>query len=213
MKTRVYLSNLSPRWPIKRQEEVLRAAFPDYPKGLAVYRDELDGRARQAHMIASLAGRKELLRRTRRQEPDLIVMASPGVFAWGAEDLLECLTLAMARQSTIRTLEPDLTISPGAGPDVLSKVVEAFNISRRERAAPIGKPGATASGERRRAIAKAKAEALKPFWCLPAADYPTIPLLQKFGISRNTAKFYLGPRDVAQRIHQQTIKRRKPDNV
>jgi hypothetical protein len=43
---------------------------------------------------------------------------------------------------------------------------------------------------------------------LPSEEYPTLALLARAGLSRNTAKLYLGSRSEAQRIHEAARKRR-----
>ena len=194
MTKRVYLSNISPRWTIKRQELLLRAALPDYPKGVTVFHDELDRHQRQSHLSANLVQRAEMLKKTRRKAPEDIYLAGLPPLAWTTRDLLVCLSRAVSRMATIHVLEPPLLIGPDAGADVMLKAAEAFEESRKASQERRGVPGAKVSAERRIEAARAKAAAIRERWRLPIDQYPTAALLAEANISRNTAIFYLGPR-------------------
>ena len=199
---RAYLSNISPAWTIDRQEVVL-------PPGAQQFRDVLDARDRYAHQPDRLTQRAAMLRPTRRHGGEIVV-ASLAVLAWTAEDLMACLTLAMQRGASVRVLDADLTIAPDSGPDVLHQAAQAFAASRkRDQAAARGERGGAVSAAARVAKATNKAETIRAEWALPSEDYPTLALLGKAAISRNTAKLYLGPRSAAQRIHQAKTKRIK----
>jgi len=206
MSTRAYLSNIHPRWPYDRQERALSVGVPGWPKGVAVYRDELTLSQRKRHMVGDLEGRIALLRQTTRgrKGAEDIYLASLAVLAWTLPDLLECLTLAQSRGSTVHVLDTGLILPPDAGPGALHQATKDFATGRKSS---IGMVGGEISARLRSEAARAKAEAMKPFWCLPSEEYPTIPLLKRFGLSRNTANLYLGKRPEAQRIHEAARKR------
>ena len=211
MSERAYLSNLSPLWPAARQEALLLEAFPAWPKGVTVFRDDIDARDRRGHSTELLVKRSEMLRgTTRKGHTERITLASLAVLAWSAEDMLECLTLALSRGATVRVLDVGLSIPPTPDAVILHEAAKAFRTSRtRGVVMDRGKAGGMASAAQRIAEAKAKAETIRAEWALPSDDYPTLDLLAKAGISRNTARLYLGKRDVAQREHQAALKRRE----
>lgn len=208
MTSRAYISNLSPAWPISRQEALLAAAIPGWPAGVRVFRDVLEAKARQGHSTALLVERGKLLRLSSRGAGETILIAALPVFAWGADDLLSCITAAAARNATLRVLDVGLTILPTSTAADLHTALTAFATSRR-RALEQGRAsiGGQVSAAKRSGDAKAAAETIRAQWALPSDDYPTLALLDKAGISRNTAKLYLGKRSDAQRIHQAGLKR------
>lgn len=210
MNERVYLSNISPLWPFKRQEEMLAAAFPVWPKGVTVFRDELDARDRRGHATAVLASRASMLRpASRKAGAERITVASLAVLAWSAEDMLECLTLALARGATVRVLDAELSINPTPDAAILHEAAKAFREARTRQVSIVrGKIGGMASADLRKAEAKAKAMTIEAEWRLSSEDYPTADLLAKAGISRNTAILYLGKRHAAQAAHQASLKRK-----
>jgi hypothetical protein len=206
MSIRVYISNLHPRWPVDRQERSLSVGVPGWPKGIAVYRDELTASQRKRRAVDDLEGRIALLRQTtrgRRGGEDIYV-ASLAVLAWTLADLLECLTLAQSRGSTVHVLDTGLVLTPASGPSDLHQATKDFATGRKSS---IAMAGGEVSGRLRSEAARAKAKAMEPFWRLPSEEYPTVPLLARFGLSRNTANLYLGKRPEAQRVHEATRKR------
>jgi hypothetical protein len=207
MSTRAYLSNIHPRWPFDRQERSLSVGVPGWPRGVAVYRDELTASQRKRRAVGELEGRITLLRQTtrgRRGSEDIYV-ASLAVLAWTMADLLECLTLAQTRGATVHVLDTGLVLTPDAGPAALHQATKDFATGRKSS---IAMAGGEVSGRLRSEAARAKAKAMEPFWRLSSEEYPTIPLLARFGLSRNTANLYLGKRPEAQRTHEAARKRR-----
>lgn len=207
MSTRAYLSNLYPRWPFDRQERALSVGVPDWPKGVAVYRDEMTPSQRKRHMVGDLEGRIALLRQTTRGRKggEDIYVASLAVLAWTLADLLECLTLAQSRGSTVHVLDTGLVLAPDAGAATLHQATKDFATGRKSS---IGMVGGEISARLRSEAAKAKAMTIEAEWKLPSKDYPSPALLAKAGISRNTANLYLGKRPEMQRIHEAARKRR-----
>ena len=76
MAVKAYISNISPLWPVERQEAMLSAAVPGYPDKVAVFRDELPPSDRQGHRKAALSARAEMLRPTTRKIDEVIVVAA-----------------------------------------------------------------------------------------------------------------------------------------
>jgi hypothetical protein len=207
MSIRAYISNLHPRWPVDRQERSLSVGVPGWPKGIAVYRDELTPSQRKRRAVDELEGRIALLRQTTRGRKggEDIYLASLAVLAWTLADLLECLTLAQSRGSTVHVLDTGLVLTPDAGPAALHQATKDFATGRKSS---IAMAGGEVSGRLRSEAARLKAKEMEPFWRLPSEEYPTIPLLARFGLSRNTANLYLGKRPEVQRIHEAARKRR-----
>ena len=205
MSKRAYTSNLHPRWPLKRQEAALEAGVPGWPLDVARYRDELTARQRRRHVTDDLAGRTELFRPTTRQRGEDIYIASLAVLAWSLGDLMGCLTLAQTRGATVHVLDTGLVLAPGAGPEALHRATQDFDAGRRSS---IGMLAGQVSAANRVEAARAKAETIRAEWKLPSENYPTTGLLERAGISRNTAKLYLGMRSLRQREHQASMKRR-----
>jgi hypothetical protein len=207
MSTRAYLSNLHPRWPFDRQERALSVGVPGWPRGVAVYRDELTLSQRKRHMVGDLEGRITLLRQTTRgrRGGEGIYVASLAVLAWTLADLLECLTLAQSRGSTVHVLDTGLVLTPDAGPAALHQATKDFAAGRKSSS---GMVGGEISARLRSEAARARAETIRAEWSLPSDEYPTLALLARAGLSRNTAKLYLGSRSEAQRIHEAARKRR-----
>lgn len=195
---RAYLSNISPLWPVERQEAML-------PPGAQQFRDILDARDRYAHQPDRLEQRAAMLRPTRRKGGEIVV-ASLAVLDWTAEGLMSCLTLIMQRGATLRVLDVGLTIAPDSGPAVLHQAAQAFAASRkRDAATERGGRGGAVSAAKRAADTKAKAETIRDDW--KRDEFRTQDLLERAGVSRNSAILYLGKRSAAQRIHQASLKR------
>jgi hypothetical protein len=132
-------------------------------------------------------------------------VASLAVLAWTLADLLECLTLAQSRGSTVHVLDTGLVLTPDSGPSALHQATKDFATGRKSS---IAMAGGEVSGRLRAEAARAKAMTIEAEWKLPSEEYPTLALLAKAGISRNTANLYLGKRPYVQRIHEATRKRR-----
>ena len=200
----IYLSNISPLWPMARQEKQIAGVDP----GGRRFVDILTAADRQAHLTDRLLQRAAMLRPTKRQGGDIVV-ASLAVLDWTAAGLMEVLALAMARGMSVRVLDAAIVILPGGGPEILHAAAIAFATSRKRDAEIVrGMAGGAISAARRMDAARAKAETIRAEWAMPSAEYPTLALLERAGISRNTAKLYLGPRADAQRKRAAETKRR-----
>ena len=200
MPNRCYLSNISPLWPFARQQELLVAALPGWPKSCAVFRDEVEARKRRGFRPTSLTQRAELLRATSRRQAEDIYLATLGVFAWTQDDMMQSLTLAAARGATVHVLDAGLAVTPQADAAILHQAVVAFAAARK--ADKDRYPGKI-SAEKRSARALAGAESIREFWTLPSSEWPMDKVLAQANpkISRNTAILYLGKRKPQQDDH------------
>ncbi len=131
MALRGYISNISPLWKIEDQRKVLIAAGVGSDK---IFVDELTTKERQAHRTACLSARADMLRPTTRKGGERIVIASPAVLAWSAEDFTEALTEAAARNATVRFLDSNLEVGPNAKIPQLHKAAKAFAAARKRSA-------------------------------------------------------------------------------
>jgi hypothetical protein len=206
---KAYISNISPRWPVDRQVEMLRAAIPGWPRGVTIFRDELDVAERKAHRKNDLAERNAMLRGSSRSM-GAVYMASLAVLDWSADGLVPAITLALSRGATLRVLDADLTIRPDASAADLAVAMAAFEASRKaDRSIQRGSPGGKASAEKRAAEARARALSVFHLWQLPTREWPQPVIAQKASLSINTLKLYLPPRHEAQRDYQAEQKRLK----
>ena len=210
MTARAYLSTLSPRWPIARQEAEHAAKTPGWPD-VPTYVDKLSARQRMAHQPRDLKERASLLRPTGRGEGnDLICVASLAVLAAGAEDFMAVCADASARHSSIVDHESETVISWAADAIALSAALAAFLDSRRrhDRKGGGGKPGSAASAAKRVADAQRRAELIREDW--GKRELRTAELLIRAGrtakgrqdvtpMSYVTAKALLGARPAAQK--------------
>lgn len=191
---RVYLSNIRSQWPVDRQEKLLDEGAPGWREA-SIYRDVLS-RAAIRRQAALPERDGTLLRSTRRVCADDVYVASLSVIAWTPTDLIAVLMRLAARHERLVALAEDVTVEP-ANADV-DAVRQAFASAVR-RFSRHGVTGGEASGARRSADAKAKIEAMRPYWPMPSEEYPTAALCRQYGISRPTAILYLGSRKEAQR--------------
>jgi hypothetical protein len=163
-----------------------------------VFRDELDSKARQGRHAAMLARRSIMLRDTHRPIPEDVYVAALPVLDWTIKGLSACMKLLAARQATLHVLDAGLKIPPSNDAELMYHVVEAFEAGRRRtKDYPAGSIGGKASAEARSARAREACERMRPEW--ERRDVDTSTLLAKYGVSRNTAKLYLGRRPEAQR--------------
>jgi hypothetical protein len=209
MQTKGYVSNISPRWKIEEQKEMLAP----FVKKDMIFTDDLNNTQRQAHRVVSLDARNELLRpSTRRGSGDLIIMASPAVFAWGPDDFMDALAEAAARNATVRFLDTGLEIGPKAKAPEFSKAAKAFAESRKRIAEIVhGRAGGLKSAKTR--SKKDAALSIKQEWALSPEDdgyEETSALLQRAGISNYATAVgpeRLKPRPEAQAIRKAELER------
>jgi hypothetical protein len=192
---KAYLSNASKVWPIRRQEELMRAAVPGWPKGCDVSRDILDSQQLMAHRPESLRQLNRLLKPSSFQRPDTILVAAFPVLGWTADDLVKRLAAAAARGFTVRALDIGMEIGPDANAAALQRAMEAFEVARqRVRDAKRGQTGGRLSGERRRAAAAEKVQPYAKLWRDPKETRTDAEIAALAGVSVNTVKAHLGPR-------------------
>ena len=200
MSVRAYLSNISPRWTFERQEALLAEAVPGYPKGVAVFRDNLDARTRRHHDPRALADRTEATRETaNRRRDETLLVPSPAVFAWSMGDMIATLARAAARGATVRFLDCGLTITPASGAADMEKIAEAFAAARK---ASFGVPGSVASVEARNARVEAGLDRIRARYHLPTKNVSWAVLQADSGLSRNTIQDRLGNRRILQAKHK-----------
>lgn len=199
--SKAYISNLSPVWPVERQEEVLADIQATR------YVDELQPAERRGHRIAGLPERGQMLRKTSRHADQIIHVASLASFARNAEDLMIAISLASEINATIRDLSADITIKPNAKAKELKRAAEVF-AEGRKRAAEVerGKAGGTKSGGVRARMAKEAALKFESDWL--EYDKTNKQISKESGLSVNTLKLYLGRRVEARARHQAMLKRR-----
>jgi hypothetical protein len=199
MTVKVYLSNIAAGWPMQRQRAICAAQVPGWPD-VPTYADLLPPAKRKAHSPASLTARRNLLRGTRRQDIEAIVLPSLACLAWEQSDFLQCVSDASARGATLVALDTGRRIAPDASPGEVVEAAKEFMSGRRAKGG--GPVGYVVSAEKRSAEARAAAMRIKDRWELPTKDYPTDELLAEADICRNTANFNLGNRPDAQRLHR-----------
>jgi hypothetical protein len=198
---RFYLSNIRDAWPISRQEELLDRAMPGW-RDAGVYRDILSKRA--IERSAKLVQRDDfLLRETGRTGSggEVVVAALP-VLARTPSDLTSVLVRLAGRHETLRSIAEEMVVDPGSTD--LDELKRTFNNAAR-RFSALGVPGGIASGQKRSAEALAKIELIKPFW--PLLEPSTNELCKRYGVSRPTVIFQLGPRRPAQLAYQDDLRR------
>jgi hypothetical protein len=200
MTARAYISNISPLWPVDRQEAALAAGVPGWP--VPIYRDILPAKERQAHAPDSLPERAALIRAGRSRRGVLtLYVASLAVLARSVDDLAGIAAELQERGAALVAL--DIAADASGMP---ADLAAAFKKSRLRAA----QAKARAIGSRNAAIKLSKKEAalrLKPFWGLK--EYKTADLLAREGITRNTANKHIGmTREQAIKQHEALLKRR-----
>ncbi|GAC1508465.1 MAG: hypothetical protein NVS1B6_15860 [Steroidobacteraceae bacterium] len=213
MAVRAYLSTLSKRWPIERQEAEHATKTPGWPGDVIVYRDKLSSRALMAHSVSSLKERASLLRPSSRRDGEVIYVASLAVLAIGANDFMDVCAAALARGAAIVAHEDKVTILPNSKPEQMRDALAFFIHSKRRferKKGEAGKAGAAASATKRAADAKRRVELIREDW--GKRDVPMAELLKRAGrkikgrrdvvpMSHITAARELGRRRDAQREH------------
>lgn len=196
-----YLSNLSPVWPIKRQEAIL-----DGLEG-AEYRDEIPSDERRGFRINGLQNRAMMLRKSSRQTDQIIQVASVAAFARNAEDLMMALAQAAEVNATVRDISAKIDIKPSARAKDLKEVAKLFAESRKRAAEVVrGSTGGKKSAELRSAQSKSIALKYEKDW----VEYKKTnrQISDESGLSVNTLKLYLGRRVEARARHFAMLKRK-----
>jgi hypothetical protein len=208
----VYISNVFPWWTIERQKAILASAVPGWPSDVAVFEDDINTRQRRNREVDRLTDRSEMLRPTSRKEPDTIYLASLAVLAWEENDLRTVVETIMGRDGTIVVIDDGVTITKAVA---LPQIVKSWNIARRKsRIAGAQKKGARVSAERRKAITAQGIEKIRPYWGMPAEEWPTRKLREMAGteikpMAYNTIVSHIGiGRELAQKRFQAALKRK-----
>ena len=184
MVARAYISNIAMGWPVKRQTDLLATHVAGWPN-VPTYCDMLDARTRKTHSPTDLTQRAVMLRPTaRHRDTETIYVASFAVLAWGKDDFAAVMEAVEKRGATLVALD---------GSDAPS--VPAFAAARVQAARRQARENGTkAAAERRAAEAKARVRAHLDAWRNPALA--TADVLERMGVSRNTANKYAGNREL-----------------
>ena len=170
-----------------RSLEMQKAAFPEMPH----------------YMLPNQES--ELLRPTRRERKDVFHAMSLAVIAKREPDFRDFVRMVQKIGATIET--KDGCIFPHTK---MSDAVEVWKIARRSAS---GRIGAQISADRKRAKSAAGIAFIKDLWPQPSNVYSTRELLDKAGVSLNTAKAHLGKRPIAQYNYQAAQKRKERRNA
>ena len=125
-----------------------------------------------------------------------IVVASILVLATSSgNDLIQILKRASDQRLTIQALNEKLTIQPGSDLGAISRVVEAYEKSRKESQTRNGRSkGSKAAMLRWETIRNPSLEIARPLWSMPASEMSTDEIVQRSGLSLATLYRHLGPR-------------------
>jgi hypothetical protein len=183
MSERIYMSNISPYWTFERQEAVLGPRSP----GATVFRDELDKKTRRGHSPAALVERGQMLRVTRRPDPEEVVrVASYAVLASSAGDFQDVLAALEQRGARL------VSVDDGDVSDVLA----AWHAARvKSRLAGASLRGGAVNKANIEAVYRPICEPFRERWGDPA--YNAMDLAREAGVSMNTMVKYLGKRGAA----------------
>lgn len=148
-----------------------------------------------------------MLRRTTRQADQIIQVASIGVFARNAEDLMIALSQAAEINATIRDISAKIDIKPNVKAKDFKAIARLFAESKK-RAAEVGRgsTGGRKSADMRSAQAKAIALKYEKDWV--EYDKTNLDISKESGLSVNTLKLYLGRRKEARTRHFAMLKRK-----
>lgn len=208
MKSKAYLSNIAPRWPLGKQESLFAEHVPGWPS-VPTYCDALKPGSRKAHNTASLLDRASMLRPTARCTGDeTIFIASLACLSWSVGDFAEVLTKIMERGATLVALDAGLMVPPTASPRIVGQAMKAFVASKRRATGLGARAGAEISAKKRRESTDDAVKRIADRWPLPSREHPTSELLAEAGLSLNTVVDRLGRRPLAQKRRLDAAKRR-----
>lgn len=197
---KLYFSNLTPVWPLKRQEAILNGI------SATKFCDELPSGERRGFRLNGLPERRSMLRPTTRQAQQTIFVASLAVLARNAEDLMLALSQASEINATVRDVSANVDIKPHAKAKELKKAAEIFTQGRmRAMEVERGTTGGRKSADLRLAQAKKIALEHEKDWLEYGKTNKQIS--EESGLSVNTLKAHLGRRVEARARHQGMLKR------
>lgn len=209
MDTRAYLSNISPVWPLARQEALFDERLPGWRK-LSVFRDELGSIERIAHRSATLRNRESLLRVNERLTRYTVVVASLPCFGWKGYDFRNAFEAFTACNASLLALDVGQTF----GHEDLSAALKAFGagLARAKSAnTPArGSGGSAAAAVMRKAATDVGVERIRHLWPLPADEWPTY-ILRLIASDTDEPKAYntlvdrLGGREQIQAQHAREV--------
>jgi hypothetical protein len=186
-------------WPIDKQEAALRAAGFNG----VIYRDDHLFKSRRVKNVeALLKERTEMLRQTtsHRKAEVTIWVASYLCLAISPVDLTLVLGKAIAGNVTIRALDVDAKIGPGAGLTEISQAIQTFDQARRRQQTRAARTrGTEVAAERARRRSPPKLTKARELWGQPTETITTKAIAVKAGLSVKTLYKHLGKRTAAQR--------------
>lgn len=193
------------------QEAVLASAVPEWPN-VAVFRDVQDRRERGWQKAETLIDRAEMLRPTSRKELDTIYLASLTVLAWDENDFQTVMEEIRARGAVIMAVDEGLTIDSET---LLKDILQIWKQARKKkRISNAQLKGGQVSADRKKAKAAEGVERIRPYWGMPASEYPTLMLRQMAGsvevpMAYNTIVAHIGyGREIAHKRYLAVLRRK-----
>jgi hypothetical protein len=209
---KAYLSDLFSPLPISWQETVLAAHVPGWPSEVAIFRDVLSRSERRRQSPEALVDRGEMLRPTKRQDSDTIYLASLTVIAWDENDFRNIMHEITSRGSVVVAVDDDQRIDRSVP---LDTVVQTWKRARKKkRIANAQLKGGKISAERKKAKAAEGVERIRPYWGMPAHEWPTLKLRQMAGtidqpMAYNTIVAHIGyGRELAHKRYLAALRRK-----
>lgn len=196
-----YISNLSPVWPVSRQQSVFDAHSIEVQ-----FQDDLGADERRGYRLNGLPDRETMLRPSQRVSDRIFCVASLACFARNGDDLVAALSKAASVNATIRDLSAGLDITPNAKAKDLKHATEVFAKGRlREKELVRGQTGGRKSGGVRANAARELALKFEADW----QDFKKTnqEISKESGLSVNTLKLYLGRRAEARSRYLGKLKR------
>lgn len=134
----------------------------------------------------------QLFRPTLRKSEDRYFVDSLAIIAKKEDDFREFLAEAKKRKAQIISREDNKTFSSNGN---CENLVKWWKDARRKGTAKIG---AKISADNKKDIARKGIELIRLDWAKPSYEISTKALIDRSGLSLNTIKKYLGPRQIAQ---------------
>lgn len=203
MAHRVYISNISPSWPIADQQRLMAEHLPDWAR--AVYTDVLKPRALRDRDPEKLTERTALCRPTGRRDGVVVHVATLAIVAWRQSDFRNVLEALAARGDSLIAHEEGRTFDL-RNPLELDAAVALFPHSRTHSGRRKGRLiGSQAAAVAKLAASKADADKIRSRWGVPPNT--AVGLCAEVGRSYQTMKRQLGKWEHAVRKRERNAKR------
>ncbi|MDB5848245.1 MAG: hypothetical protein JWP29_1997 [Rhodoferax sp.] len=195
---RPYLRDGVPGLSFDDQEAAMKAADIDISRA---YVDRLSKTQCHRRDPASLKDRAEMLKPSRRHEPELIIVASLRVLGWSMADICQSLAAAALRNASVRVLDRGETFDADTMDDaLLEALADAEAQRKRGQTATARSAGVeAAAAARRKRREKALAEA-KPLWGLPPGEISGAEIAKRVRLSIRLLHKHLGTRADAREV-------------